>query len=328
MRNVSPAPAGVKDFEFRISNFKLHICILQFVICNLLFVSTPGAADDAAPVPRPYQTAHDAPLDAKEELVTEEDIFSQHRVEFNGIKHDRVPAFLYLPKGDKSKRPAVLLQYGSGGDKKVNYIVDLGHQFVAHGFVVLTIDSPGRGERKSEKGPKGSLADWLLGNEGRELFLQYCGDYSRAVDYLVSRPEVDTDRIGYVGISWGAITGVPYVAHDPRIKAMGSMVGGGNFLNLAGAAADKPNDEKKDKLVPIDPVRHVGQIAPRPLLLLNVTKDQLVARPFAEALHNAAGDGAKKVWLETDHYFTGVDRHEVGETVIEFMKESLNRKDE
>jgi dienelactone hydrolase len=327
MIKVARTPGKARDCKLQIANCKLQICILQFAICNALLGGMTAAADDSPPIPRPYQTAHDAALDSTESPVTEADDHTQLRVEFNGIRGDRVPAFLYVPKGDQSKRPTVLLQYGSGGDKKVNYIVELGHQFVAHGFVVLTIDSPGRGERKSNEKKR---TDWLFSNDGRDTFLQYCGDYSRAVDYLVARPEVDPDRIGYVGISWGAITGVTYVAHDPRIKAMGSMVGGGNFLGIAGAINGNKSEEDKDKEKPIsiDPVRHVGQIAPRPLLLLNVTKDQLVLRPFADALHNAAGDGAKKIWLETDHYFTGVDRHEVGETVIEFILDNLRKKDE
>ncbi len=300
-----------------------------------MLLSAPATADDSTPVPRPYQIAPDAPLDAKQEVVADEDGFTKFRVEFNGIKGDRVPGFLYVPKNNAATRPAVLLQYGSGGHKGVDYIVSLGRQFVDHGFVVLTIDSPGRGERRSKEKRN---TDWLFSNEGRETFLQFLGDYSRAVDLLVSRPEVDRERIGYVGISWGAITGVTYVAHDPRIKAMCSMVGGGNFLSLAGILGngDKTNGngstndpkDSKEKPVPIDPVRHVSRIAPRPLLMLNVTKDQLVPRPFAEALHKAAGDGSKIIWLETDHYFTGVDRDEVGETVIKFMEESLHRKDE
>ena len=65
--------------------------------------------------------------------------------------------------------------------------------------------------------------------------MHYCGDYSRATDFLTARPEVDKDRLGFVGISWGAITGITYVAYDPRIKAMGSMVGGGNFLGAFSA---------------------------------------------------------------------------------------------
>ncbi len=285
---------------------------------TLLWLSSVCAGDPAPPR-SPYTTAHDQPLDAVEFALSETAEFTQLRVEFSGIKKDRVPAFLYLPAGGVAKRPAVLLQYGSGGNKNTNYIVALGRQFIAHGFIVLTIDAPGRGERKTKdsKSP-----DWILTNEGREVFLQYCGDYSRAVDYLVSRPDVDRDRISYVGISWGAITGITFVAHDPRVKAMASVVAGGNFLRLAGVLA-KPDGEGNDAPISIDPVHHVAQITPRPLLLLNVTRDQLVPRPFADALHAAAGDGAKKVWLDTDHFFSTVDRGEMGEMVIRFVKESL-----
>jgi dienelactone hydrolase len=308
------------------------------ICCGLLtsalaFAITTAWGDDSEKTrpPCPYRTAHDAPLNSKIESVDSADDHTKFRVEFDGIKGDRVPAFLYVPKEGSGKLPAVLLQYGSGGDKKTDYIVALAHQFVTHGFVVLTIDSPGRGERKSPQATKRSPTDWLQGGEGRELFLQYCGDYSRATDYLASREDVSADRLAYVGISWGAITGVTYVAHDTRIKAMGSMVGGGDFL--ANVAVPKGDDAAKnetpknvEKLPSIDPVHHVAQIAPRPLLLLNATKDQLVPRPFGEALHNAAGSGAKKVWLETDHFFSGLDRHEVGESVIQFIEQNVPTK--
>ncbi|MBI3466244.1 MAG: dienelactone hydrolase family protein [Planctomycetes bacterium] len=308
------------------------------------FLAGMALAEDGKKIAAPYAVAHAAPLEAKEEVVAETEEYTQLRVEFNGIKGDRVPGFLYLPKkgpsvdpansdvgqplcsdptptrGAGARRPAVLLQYGSGGNKKTNYIVAIGRQFASHGFVVLTIDAPLKGERKQAEKKQ---TDWLFSTEGRQNFLQYCGDYSRAVDFLESRSEVDRERIGYVGISWGAITGVTYVAHDARIKAMASIVGGGGFLGLARSLAAKPADSDPAGPVSIDPVHHVGLIAPRPLLLLNVTKDQLVPRPFAEALHKAAGEGSKVVWLETDHLFSGMDLQEVGESVIRFMEEAL-----
>jgi fermentation-respiration switch protein FrsA (DUF1100 family) len=92
-----------------------------------------------------------------------------------------------------------------------------------------------------------------------------------------------------------------------------------------GTLADKVEIPKEtlDAAKSFDPVYHVGLIAPRPLLLLNVTKDQLVPRFFAESLHKAAGEGAKKMWVETDHIFQGIDRHALLEDVITFMDESL-----
>ncbi|HEV3257110.1 MAG TPA: acetylxylan esterase [Gemmataceae bacterium] len=276
----------------------------------------PAWAGEAKPAV-PYAVAHDAPLKATEKLVKDADDLKQFRVEFNGIKGDRVPAFLYVPKKGKPRRPAVLLQYGSGGNKSTGYITTLGHQFAARGFVVLTIDAPGRGERAPKQ--KKRFA-WLDFDHERQVFVQYLGDDSRAVDYLMSRPDVDPRRLAFVGISWGAITGIPFVAHDPRVKAMASMVGGGDVLSVL---PPKMPDKVRQAIKPLDPVNTVSLIAPRPLLLLNVTRDQLIPRACAEALHKAAGKGAKVVWLDTDHYFHGQDRGKIADSVIDFLLEHL-----
>ena len=193
-------------------------------------------ADSVAELPPcPYPTAHDAPLDATEKLLTTTEDYTLYRVEFNGIKAgSRVPANLYVPRKREFKAPyaAILLQYGTGGNKNTNYIVGMGRIAVAKGLVVLTIDAPDRGERKGKEAPKLNFFD--------SRFLQYLGDYSRATDYLMTRADVDKGRIGYVGISWGAITGVTYAAHDSRIKVVASLVGGGNFPSLipGGAPAE------------------------------------------------------------------------------------------
>ncbi len=282
---------------------------IEIPTCLALLLALPLHAGGTPPFP----TAHEAALDATEKPESEEAGFRRLRAEFNGIEADRVPAYLYLPKREEGRRPAVLLQYGSGGSKGTDYIVELGRQFADHGFVVLTIDSPGRGERtKTDR----KVSDWLFGDKGKEDFLHYCGDYSRAVDYLVSRDDVDYERIAFVGISWGAITGVTFVAHDDRVKAMASICGGGGFLDLAGLLGGKSKDS-------VDPVKHVAAIAPRPLLLINGKQDIMIPYPFAKALHNAAGKGAKKVWLDTNHYFEGVDRRDLGKSVIDFIDEAF-----
>ena len=302
--------------------------VCRVSILGILIIAAVAMADapspTSKPVASPYSTAHDVPLEATEKPgpkkanYIEPDRYAQFRVDFNGIRGDRVPAYFYLPAQHgvpdvSHERPAVLLEYGSGGTKDANYIVAMGEQFVAHGFAVLTIDVPNRGERNTHAAKTNPFGG---------TFVQTLGDYSRATDYLCTRPEVDANRLAYVGISWGAITGVPYVAHDPRIKVMVSMVGGGSFTGMI------PGDitaETRKAATAIDPVFHVGLIAPRPLLLLNVTHDLLVPRAMSEALHKAAGDGATKMWLETDHFFNGVDRKWVGEIVVSFVEQGLSK---
>src|SRR4029079_9427696 len=102
------------------------------------------------------------------------------------------------------------------------------------------------------------------------------------------------------------------------VHAMASIVGGANLLGFLKVDIDP---DVKKIAEQIDPFYHVAMIAPRPLLLMNATKDQLVPRFFGEQLHKAAGDKAKKVWVETDHFFQGVDRHAVLDQVIDFMED-------
>lgn len=102
---------------------------------------------------------------------------------------------------------------------------------------------------------------------------------------------------------------------------MASLVGGGNFLGLVVPEAAQKTPREVSKLG--DPIYHVSRIAPRPLLFVNVTKDQLIMKPWSESLHKAA-PAAKVVWLETDHYFRGLDRAAVLVQVIDFMEKGLS----
>jgi dienelactone hydrolase len=296
-----------------------RIAIVMSLLLGLVGVPARADSKDKEQTSCPYPTAHDAPLDATEKLITTTDDYALYRVEFNGIKPgSRVPANLYLPRKSQFKAPypAVLLQYGTGGNKNTNYIVAIGQLAVARGMAVITIDAPDRGERKGKEAPKMNFFDMR--------FFQYLGDYSRAIDYLSARTDVDKSRIAYIGISWGAITGVTFAAHDPRIKVVASLVGGGNFAGLipGGAPADLIAKTKT-----FDPYYHIALIAPRPLLLVNVTHDQLVPRIMADALQKAAPDYAKKVWLEADHFFNGVDRQVEATAVIEWVIGNLPKKE-
>src|SRR5690349_20287880 len=78
----------------------------------------PAAAGEAAPLPAkaseaiPFRVDHDAPLLLTERVDREVEGYVRLRVEFNGIRGDRVPAFLYVPRPTTpaaTTRPAVLL---------------------------------------------------------------------------------------------------------------------------------------------------------------------------------------------------------------------------
>ena len=60
----------------------------------------------------------------------------------------------------------------------------------------------------------------------REMALQWSKDLGRTIDYLETRDDIDTEKISYIGVSWGAYVGPRLVAVEPRIKAAVFAAGG------------------------------------------------------------------------------------------------------
>ena len=98
---------------------------------------------------------------------------------------------------------AVVLANSAGGDRLGS--VAHARMLRAHGYGVLLYDARGSGE--SEGSPNGYGWDWDR-------------DVSGALDLLSSRPEVDTDRIGALGLSTGADVLLEVAATDRRLGAV------------------------------------------------------------------------------------------------------------
>jgi len=148
-------------------------------------------------------------------------------LDLNGV--EPVPALLLIPDKRPSPAPGLLYIHWHGG------MYDLGKEqllrgvdvqpayapvCVEHGLVTLAIDSWCFGERKrNTNGHVGEEdAFKLMLWNGQVLYGMMMFDEHRAVDYLVSRPEVDPNRIGAFGISMGATKAWWLAALDPRIK--------------------------------------------------------------------------------------------------------------
>jgi formylglycine-generating enzyme required for sulfatase activity/dienelactone hydrolase len=60
----------------------------------------------------------------------------------------------------------------------------------------------------------------------RQIVIDWSKDLARSIDYLETRPDIDTTRLGYLGVSRGAASGVTLTALEPRIKAIVFLDGG------------------------------------------------------------------------------------------------------
>ncbi|MFG0330852.1 MAG: alpha/beta hydrolase [Phycisphaerales bacterium] len=196
----------------------------------------------------------------------------------------------FLPargRGDASAA-AVLVVHGNAGN--IGNHIDFVDFLPAAGFHTLLFDYRSYGRSDS-----GSLRREALRT-----------DTEAALDYLLSRSDVDAGRIGLYAQSVGGPMGLSVMVDRPEIRAgvvvstftawreiAASALGGGDdpgWLSSFVARAVMPSG-----MDPIDLVRRVND---RPLLLVHGTEDEIVPRSHFERLGAAAGSNARSVLID------------------------------
>lgn len=148
------------------------------------------------------------------------------KILFESRSNFLVSANLYLPENYSEPRPAVLNVIGhSPAGKATEKVQRRAIGQARKGFVALVVDCIGQGERQVADyatfgGPPGN-AHQIVGMQafiaGTHVFNFMVWDVIRAVDYLVSRPEVDPKRIACTGCSGGGMMTTYVLAFEPRI---------------------------------------------------------------------------------------------------------------
>ncbi|MDR3340008.1 MAG: acetylxylan esterase [Candidatus Symbiothrix sp.] len=148
---------------------------------------------------------------------------------FESLPGRYVTANLYLPAKFSGKIPAVLEFCGHGINGKVSSS-PTAPVLALNGIAVLVIDPLGQGERLQlidEKGnalTRGATTEHTLLNAGLNLLgtslaAQEFWDNHRALDYLLTRSDIDGDKIGVFGSSGGGTQAAYFVGLDDRIRA-------------------------------------------------------------------------------------------------------------
>lgn len=147
---------------------------------------------------------------------------------FESLPGVYVTALVYVPD-DKKKHPGILVPCGHAANGKIHYRV-LCQRLVQRGYVVICWDSLGQGERSQFWDAKAGKSRYnlicgehaVLGNlaylAGTNLARWEIWDGVRALDYLLTRPEVDSDRINITGTSGGGFQAAHIAALDKRIR--------------------------------------------------------------------------------------------------------------
>jgi dienelactone hydrolase len=151
-----------------------------------------------------------------------------------------VTANTYVSESVKGKRPAVLIVHGHWPWARRDPVVQARCLGLMHlGFFVLAVDAFGAGERYPEPA-KGTYHGALFGSTlwpaGMTLLGQQVYDNQRAVDYLLTRSEVDHDRLGITGASGGGNQTMYAGAMDDRLKAVVPVCSVGTYQAYLQAA--------------------------------------------------------------------------------------------
>jgi pimeloyl-ACP methyl ester carboxylesterase len=158
------------------------------------------------------------------------DGFRIEKLIFESLPGVYVSALVYVPDDGDKKHPAVLVPVGHAENGKVHYQA-LCQRLVQRGYVVICWDAVGQGERSQFWDAKAKKSRYnlicaehaVLGNlaylAGTNLARWEIWDGVRAIDYLLTRPEVDPERINITGTSGGGFQAAHIAALDRRIKA-------------------------------------------------------------------------------------------------------------
>jgi dienelactone hydrolase len=169
------------------------------------------------------------------------DGYIQEKVLFSGENDMAIPAYVLVPEryDGRAHLPALVCQHGHGNGKddvvgithgnsshweklrRLRY--EYGCEMARRGYVVIAMDARGFGERAvgtdMDSGDDGchmaQIKAQLLGLNTLTLNVF---DLTRCIDYLIARPEVDAERIGCLGLSYGGTLTLFAAALDERIK--------------------------------------------------------------------------------------------------------------
>jgi dienelactone hydrolase len=189
--------------------------------------------------PMPART----PLKATITGTIEQPGYIIEKLHFQSLPGLYVTANLYRPtraQSSNERYPTILYQVGHAnqhrrdGNKAANECQQHGSWFATHGYVALVMDTIELSEIAGLHRGLLSGNRWWWHSTGYTPAGVETWNAMRALDYLATRPEVDTTRIGATGISGGGIGTFWITAVDDRVKASAPVSGLGDVTFYAG----------------------------------------------------------------------------------------------
>jgi formylglycine-generating enzyme required for sulfatase activity/pimeloyl-ACP methyl ester carboxylesterase len=242
------------------------------------------------------------PLGASLQKTLMTDAWKEELVSIDaGYSNERMVLHVFLPISYSGPLQPVVFFPGSGGihedtfdssvvSRRLLFIIKSGRALI---FPIYKGTYERRDDLKSDVGD--------MSVRYKDHVIMWVKEYSRTIDYLETRKDMQADKVAYLGISWGGYMGGIIPAIEKRIKVV--------VLNVGGMVMDKSLPE-------VDQINYLPRVR-QPVLMLNGTYDmyfpvETSQKPMFRFLGTA--DNQKKMIV----YASG---HVVPQT--DFIKETL-----
>ncbi len=224
----------------------------------------------------------------------ERDDFTVEKIYFQSSPGLYVTANLYLPKNLKKTAPTILYVCGHSPvvTNGVSYGTKAAYQhhgiwFARNGYVCMVIDTLESGEIRGTHHGTYNENMWWWNSRGYTPAGVETWNNIRAIDYLSTRPEVDTNRFGVTGRSGGGAYSWYLAAVDDRIQCAAPVAG---ITDLQNHVVDGTVEGHCDCMFMVNTYRWdypqvAAMVAPRPLLIANSDKDTIFPLDGVQRLH-------------------------------------------
>ncbi len=264
-----------------------------------LALATPAWAQDSRPVGTEgygilaQLFTYDASLPLNARVIPQFDSagYAREKIVFDGWRGARVPGLVAIPKDSQPRHAVIVLIDGIGGWKerwwqetswnRGRILID---SLLAAGFAVAMIDAFASGERTFANDYETAETFIRKFSQLRDMALQNTIEHRRLIDYLSSRSDIDSTRIGALGLSLGGMTTFYLGAFEPRVRA--------------GVAGLTPAQRIPDLLWPGHYAAHVRM----PLLMLMGRTDAFYTQQQVAAIFASLGSKEKQLqWYDVGH---------------------------
>lgn len=243
--------------------------------------------------PEPERT----PLEPRITGVVERDAYRIEKVIFESRPDFPVTANLYLPKTDRKQSPGVVGTCGHSTNGKAAEAYQSFAQGLARlGYVCLIYDPIGQGERfqyvkddLTARFRPGVTEHLIAGNQqylvGEFLGMWRAWDGIRALDYLLTRPEVDPEHIGVTGNSGGGTMTTWLCGVEQRW----TMAAPSCFVTTMRRNLENELPQDTEQCPPkamalgVDHDDFLAAMAPKPVIILTKERDYFDVRGGQEA---------------------------------------------